>query len=391
MLSTHGLPEAETIVRDKTRHALSRFRDTAEDPGFEMYPPEWQRRLYVMGWAGQAEAGAHTLLALAARANQPESIRKAARALDFLSTSPFNELGFHVIHNYGTSTWSAQDPVSQGQAMETFARAIRTARTLDGVDPAARETFLQRACKLHANRILAADWAPVNTAEAFFVSPLCRAAALFDEPLFLEAALKAGETYAKRHLDMREPYWGGTLDARCEDTEGAWAAFQAFLALHESTGNPTHLEWASHAMDVVLSYTVLWDIDLPPGRLRDHGLKTRGWTIVSAQNQHLDVYGVLYTPEIWRMGTLLKRPELQQLAAVMFRSCGQLSDPFGSTGEQIQQTQFAQRGDLSRLAGMRGGYSEDWTVFWISAHFLTAAAEFLHMGVDLDQAPLADP
>jgi hypothetical protein len=390
-LSTHGLPETRAIVRDKQRHALSRFRNSPADPGFEMYPPEWQRRKYVMGWAGQAEAGAHTLLALAARENQPEAVRHAARALDFLSTSPFNEQGFHVIHDYGTATWSGQDPVSQGQAMETFARAIRTARKLDGVDPTAWESFLHRACKLHANRILAPDWSPVNTAEAFFVSPLCRAAALFGEPQFLQAALKAGETYAKRHLDMREPYWGGTLDARCEDKEGAWAAFQAFLALHESTGSPTHLEWASHAMDVVLSYTVLWDIDLPPGRLRDHGLKTRGWTIVSAQNQHLDVYGVLYTPEIWRMGTLLQRPELHQLAAVMFRSCGQLSDPFGSTGEQIQQTQFAQRGDLTDLTRMRGGYSEDWTVFWISAHFLTAAAEFLHMGVDLDQSPLADP
>jgi hypothetical protein len=145
------------------------------------------------------------------------------------------------------------------------------------------------------------------------------------------------------------------------------------------------LEWAAHALDVALTYTVLWDIDLPPGRLHDHGLKTRGWTIVSAQNQHLDVYAVLFTPEIWRMGELLGREDLQRLAVVMFRSCGQLIDPFGSQGEQIQQTNFGQSGDMSNVFTMRGGYSEHWTVFWMTAHFLNAAAQFQTMGVDLDR------
>jgi hypothetical protein len=34
---------------------------------------------------------------------------------------------------------------------------------------------------------------------------------------------------------------------------------------------------------------------------------------------------------------------------------------------------------------MRGGYNERWTVFWITAHFLNAAAQFESMGVDLDR------
>ena len=112
---------------------------------------------------------------------------------------------------------------------------------------------------------------PRNTAEAFFVSPLCKGSQLFGDDDFQRAAVKAGEYYAQRHLDMTEPYWGGTLDANCEDKEGAWAAFQAFLALYELTHEQRYLDWAAHAMDVTLSYTVLWDIDLPAGRLRDHG------------------------------------------------------------------------------------------------------------------------
>lgn len=380
---TAGFPTVDEIIRDKYRFAKSRFRDREKDPGFEKYSDDIPGMRYVMGWAGQSEAFGAPLLLLAARLGDPDAPRLAVRAMNFLATAPFNEHGFLVQYDAESGQWSHQDPISQAQATENFARAILAARQVGGVDKSAWEAFLVRACTVHASRILRPEWHPVSTAEAFFVSPLLKAYQLFGREDFHQAAMKAVEHYARRHLDMTEPYWGGTLDARCEDKEGAWAAFQAFLSAYEVSGRPEHLQWAAHAMDVVLTYTVLWDIDLPPGRLRDHGLKTRGWTVVSAQNQHLDVYGVLIAPSVWRMGDYLGRPELKQLAAVMFRSCGQLIDPWGSQGEQIQHTNFAQRGDLTDLTKFRGGYSEDWTVLWITAHFLTAAAEFASMGVDL--------
>ena len=56
-------------------------------------------------------------------------------------------------------------------------------------------------------------------------------------------------------------------------------------------------------------------------------------------------------------------------------------DHTGSQGEQLQQTRFAQGGDLSDPARFRGGYVEGWTVFWITAHFLNAAAKFEEQGV----------
>jgi hypothetical protein len=61
----------------------------------------------------------------------------------------------------------------------------------------------------------------------------------------------------------------------------------------------------------------------PPGRLRDHGFRTRRWTVVSPQNQHLDVWGAVVAP--------------------------------------------------------------DTTVFWITAHFLNAAARFLELGASIWQ------
>ncbi|MBR5626417.1 MAG: hypothetical protein IKW74_02200, partial [Thermoguttaceae bacterium] len=73
------------------------------------------------------------------------------------------------------------------------------------------------------------DWHPRSTAEGFLIAPLILAWQLFDEPLYREAAEKAANHFMERHLSMEEPYWGGTLDAQCEDKEGAWAAFQGFL------------------------------------------------------------------------------------------------------------------------------------------------------------------
>ena len=384
-VSSEGLPRYGEILREKYRFALSRFRDRESDPGFEMFPDYVKGTQYVMGWCGQADAAGYAMLALARRIGDPRMPDYGSRSLNLLSRSPFNEDGFLLNYNADNGQWKDQDPVSQGQGMEGFARAILAGRKLKDIQTAPWEEFLKKACSIHAARILREDWKPVNTAEGFFVSPLCKGFQLFGNDDFKRAAIKAGDYYARRHLNMDEPYWGGTLDANCEDKEGAWAGFQAFLALYELTKDPKYLQWAEHAMDVTLTYTVLWDIDLPAGRLRDHELKTRGWTIVSAQNQHLDVFGVMFTPEIWRMGDYLKRDDLKRLAAVMYLSCGQMIDPHGSQGEQIQHTNFAQHGDMSNVFRLRGGYSESWTVFWITAHFLNAASEFERMGVDLDK------
>lgn len=378
-----GLPMLDQILRDKYRFACSRFRDRPKDPGFHMFPGDGSE--YVMGWCGQAAAPGYALLVLDKRLGNPKARDMAVRSLNLLATTPFNEHGFQLRYSAGSGTWSEQNAVSQGQAMENFARAILIARKQGGIDTKAWEAFLRKACEVHAKRILRDDWRPGSTNEGFFVSPLCKGYGLFGNEDFKRAAIKAAEHYARRHLDMTEPYWGGTLDAQCEDKEGAWAGFQAFLAVYELTKEPRYLEWAEHAMDVALTYTVLWDIDMPPGRLRDHGFKTRGWTIVSAQNQHLDVFGVVSTPEIWRMGEYLRRDDLKRIAAVMYRSCGQIIDPYGSQGEQMQHTNFLQAGDMSDPSRARGGYAEHWTVFWITAHFLNAGAQFEEMEIDLDR------
>jgi hypothetical protein len=182
---------------------------------------------------------------------------------------------------------------------------------------------------------------------------------------------------------MEEPYWGGTLDAKCEDKEGAWAALQGFAELYRVSRDQKYLDAAVHAGDVCLSYLYIWDVALPPGRLADHGLKTRGWTSVSVQNQHLDVFGVVFTPTLWQLGQWTGDKRYHQLAKLMFVSCGQMTDmPTGVHGEQLFQTNYQQHDAGDAVEGMRGGYSERWNIYWITAHFLTAAAGFEKLDVD---------
>ncbi|MEA1951157.1 MAG: hypothetical protein U9N87_07220 [Planctomycetota bacterium] len=396
------LPGFKEIIQAKYRFAKRRWYESDKNTttgfpiaGFRKYPNKNQ---LVFGWCGQAAAPSYALQVLGDRleANSdpdsqkpgPNAAQMAQKSLDFLSTAKFYDGGFHTWYDCDKKRWHGHETLSQAQGMLNFARAIRVGRKSDRFKTDRWESFLRRACDFHARRILRDDWHPKSTSDGFFIAPLCKAAMLFKSDTdrrttYRKAALKAADHYAKRHLTMREPYWGGTLDARCEDKEGAFAALQGFLAAYELTGDRRYLDYAQHAADVVLTYVVLWDIDLPAGRLRDHGFKTRGWTVVSPQNQHIDVYGVLIAPDIYRLGNYLDRDDLRRIAILMYRTCGQLIDPYGSQGEQPQHTQYAQRGNMTDVFSMRGQYAEHWTVFWITAHFLVAAAELEELGVSV--------
>lgn len=334
-----------------------------------------------MGWCGQADSPGYALQLLENELGDEEIPSMVQHAMDFLSTFPVDaETGMFPV-GYNGKEFFGGDPVSCGQAMYNFAKAIVWARKTGRYKTEGWERFLRECCDGQSRRILRADWNPRSTAEAFCIAPLAIASKLFGESVYRQAAEKAAQIFADRHLKMNGCYWGGTLDATCEDKEGAWAAFQGFLELYEQEHTDKYLQWAKHAMDVCLSYVVVWDIPLPAGRLADYHFRTTGWTVVSPQNQHIDVYGVLFAPEVYRMGIYLKDDRLKKLARVMYRSCFQLTNAYGSQGEQLQQTNFAQRGDMSNVHKLRGGYSEGWTVFWITAHFLNAAAKFEEMNV----------
>lgn len=380
-LDASGLPSLRETVALKFADTHRRWREGEGYAGIDAFPGD-QRPWIDLGWAGQSEAFAFPSLVLDSGLNTATVRDRVTRALDFITTAPFCKDGFAIRYDYKKREWSGKtNPLSQGQAMHNLAEAIEAARKSPDLDTSRWEAFLDQACTFHADRILADGWHPVSTNEAFLVGPLALAARMLDKPEFLRAAIHAAQHYATRHQGTAEPYWGGTLDARCEDKEAAWAALLAFLTLHQETGDSRWIEPATHAADHLIAYLYLWDVPMPPGRLADHAFRSRGWSSVSVQNMHLDVYGVLCAPHIWKLADLTGRDTYRALARLMSVSCGQLLDPTGLHGEQIHQTNFAQHYRFSNLTGVRGDYIENWDVYWISAHFLVTAARFESMKI----------
>jgi hypothetical protein len=122
------------------------------------------------------------------------------------------------------------------------------------------------------------------------VAPLLVAHRMTGDTSFREAALRAGECIVRK---MVEPvrFHGSTLDANCEDKEAATAALRALRLLHEATGDPQWLEAARRAGWMSLFWILQVDIPFPTDTmLSAFGLRTRGLTLVSTENNHLDVY-----------------------------------------------------------------------------------------------------
>ena len=378
---SNGFPPFKEVVALKFRDTIRRWQEGSGYAGIKAFPGE--KRTWVdLAWAGQSEAYAYPMLRIGDHFDIKDSREFVQSGIDFITTSPIGKSGFAIRYDYAKGAWEKKtNPLSQAQAINNLLDAFRTAKEDSKIDTTKWEDFLRRACDFHSSRIMEDNWEPTSTNEAFLIAPLARGAAILDNLNYLVAAHKAAEHYAERHRSMDEPYWGGTLDARCEDKEGAWAAFQGFLAMHEATGEKKWLDRARHAADVVLTYLYVWDVPMPSGRLADHAFKSRGWTSVSVQNMHLDVYGVLCAPALWKLGELTGEKDYQRLARLMIVSCGQLLDPVGGHGEQIHQTNYAQHYDFSDPIGVRGDYIEEWNVYWLSAHFLVAAAQLDEMNV----------
>ncbi|MEM6364268.1 MAG: hypothetical protein AAF745_07570, partial [Planctomycetota bacterium] len=361
--------------------------------GFRTRPPHAQP-WFMMGWADRAEVPGYALQALELDefTSNPDLWRhRAVQSLDFLVASPSqkkrSDADFSIIFDYEQHKWlGRQNILSQSQALNALADAIAIADRENTIQQVAADRwrrFLRTKISHVADDVLSANWRPMSTNQAFAIAPLVKSSQLLGDDRLMKAAKTIADHSIQRHQDMNEPYWGGTLDARCEDKEGAWAAMQGYCALYHACREPKYLRAAMHASDVVLSYLYVWDVPLPPGRLADHTFKTRGWTSVSVQNQHLDVFGVLFAPELWQLAKWTGDDRYQQLAKLMFVSAGQMTNLVsGQQGEQMFQTNYQQHDAGDQVEGMRGGYAEAWNIYWISAHFLTAAAKLEQLGVD---------
>ena len=371
------------LLRKKYTYALTRYHRKDGAAGSLFHPVGFPQPVEIVyGWCGRSETFGYAAPIIGSLCNDADWEARATESMDFLCKSPVDENGFCVRYDVEKTSWSGKDPVSQGQALETFTSALLDRQRHNLPIKQTWLDFARKNAEVFVARILKDEWRPVNTAEATLGAPIANAYLLFGDERMKRAALKIADYYMARHQDMREPYWGGTLDARCEDKEGAVSAMFAFYAAWSLTGDRKYLDAAAHATQVFLTYLQVWDIPMPPSRLADNHFQSRAWTAVSVQNMHLDVFGVFVVPLLWKIGRDMNRPDWQRLVVPMFINCGQMTDIYGSQGEQIQHTNYAQRPPFEPLESLRGGYAETWMVFWMTAAFLNAGAQLTRLGVD---------
>ena len=115
----------------------------------------------------------------------------------------------------------------------------------------------------------------------------------FGDKRYLNAAKRTVD-YLEQHIISKSDYFSSTLDANCEDKEAAISAVTAtyYLAMVTNGQERQHyVDLCRKAAFFALSWYYLWDVPFARGQmLGDLGFKSRGWSNVSVENNHVDVF-----------------------------------------------------------------------------------------------------
>ena len=115
----------------------------------------------------------------------------------------------------------------------------------------------------------------------------------FKDKRYLKAA-KLSVEYLESNIISKSDYFSSTLDANCEDKEAAISAVTAtyYLAMLTKGKERDHyIALCKQAAYFALSWYYMWDVPFAPGQmLGELGFKTRGWSNVSVENNHVDVF-----------------------------------------------------------------------------------------------------
>ena len=149
----------------------------------------------------------------------------------------------------------------------------------------------------------------------------------FGKKQYLEAARKTVD-YLEKNIISKSDYFSSTLDANCEDKEAAIAAVTAtyyMAAVTKGKERQHYIDLCEQAAYFALSWYYMWDVPFAQGQmLGDLGLKTRGWSNVSVENNHIDVF-VFELPHIVKwLGEQKDNTRFLKMHDVIFNSLDQL-------------------------------------------------------------------
>ena len=143
------------------------------------------------------------------------------------------------------------------------------------------------------------------------------------------------------------------------------------LDTYTATKEPRFLKMAKDAADWTLTWMYFHDVGMKPesGLLHKH-LHTVGWTVISTQNQEIDVWGYFMAPDYYRLGLTSGEERYKQIGCVLYQAASQtISRPdamFGPTpGIQAEHYNHSNctyhRGQPANWRGSQHSMGIGWT------------------------------
>ena len=149
----------------------------------------------------------------------------------------------------------------------------------------------------------------------------------FKDKKYLLAAKRTID-YVEKNIISKSDYFSSTLDANCEDKEAAIAAVTStyYLAMVTTGKERQHyIDLCKQAAYFALSWYYTWDVPFAQGQmLGDLGFKSRGWSNVSVENNHIDVF-VFELPHIIKwLSSVTEEKRFEKMYDVIYSSLNQL-------------------------------------------------------------------
>ena len=144
---------------------------------------------------------------------------------------------------------------------------------------------------------------------------------------YLKAAKRTVD-YLEKNIISQSDYFSSTLDANCEDKEAAISAVTAtyYLAMVTKNKERSHyIDLCRKAAYYALSWYYLWDVPFAQGQmLGDLGFKSRGWSNVSVENNHIDVFVFELNHIVRWLSEVTEEKRFQSISDVISSSLCQL-------------------------------------------------------------------
>lgn len=344
---------------------------------------------FECGWCGQNLLYARMLLLNFQKDGDPSDLQLAEEVLRRWSEEAVLPSGLMRVHFEKTDS-TPVDTCNLGFAMAEFAKCDRLLRSMgrpmESCLKAARgiaEFFRSRFSEEYG---FGHSWNPLTgellqhggTAGAFLVQGFVEVYRTTREEWLVELAEKALNFYTHRDLD-RCMTAAGALDTSCIDKETSGSLLVGALMLYEDTGKAEMLTIAQKAAYYFCSWMFYYNAPFrPESDFVRYGYQPAGGTSVSAQHHHLDCWGALLVPWLWKLADYTGDSRWKERARLIWHNVASCI-----TNERTPLIHGKQRLVGSQNEGFyhcRWGFEgegepgqlNDWLVAWMGAYRMNA-------------------